>query len=188
MLVPALFGVLKAIHEQEEDEDEDEDDTQGIVENALFALGALCADTAYRGAMTALPQNADCPMDINGFMAMWLKNLPFKADEIEAKTASRMFCDLMDANDAVLLGNRDNLPEILRVMAEVFKTDSEKTAQEAKAMQTCGILSSMDTVCYAHSATVERMRSLLKRLAASPDGQIAFASISPELQAVLKAQ
>jgi hypothetical protein len=186
MLVPALFGVLVRIHEREDDDKEE--DTQGVTENAIFALGSLCANPAYRGALAVLPLSQACPLDTAGLVGLWLKNLPFKADEIEAKTASRQLCDLLESGDSVVSGTGDNLQEVLRIMAEVFQAHTERTADEQRAMQTCGIApsSSDEQACYAHPVTLARMRAIVRVMLSSAEMQAALGALTPEMLQVLQ--
>ena len=110
------------------------------------------------------------------------------ADQIEAQTASRQLCDLLETGDAVVRGsNLCNVGEILRVMAECFQAETEKTANEQKAMQTCGILSDdEDAECFAHKDTLSRMKALIRTLGSSADTQGAFTTLPPEMVEVLR--
>jgi hypothetical protein len=165
----------KGEDEEECDEEDEEDENCGTIENAIFAVGTLCADPRYRDAVDAIRAAG---VDRAELASQWLRRLPLKQDEQEAKTACKQLCDCLEASDSAVCGaGMSNLPEILRVFAEVFRICS------------CDAILSEDCAAVAHPETLQRMVSLVQRMLQSPamgeKAMAALQSLNPQLQQVL---
>lgn len=118
LVLPCLLGVINSPNAADEE-------NEGTLENAVFAIGAICANTAYRASLAqcCATISADCTID--NMAALWLQRLPLRADEQEAKAAHKQLCDMIETNDAAVFGaNCANLKDILRVIAEVADNHS----------------------------------------------------------------
>ena len=173
VLVPALMG-LATMQRVTSDEDEEEGvDNEGIIENAFFALGMMCHTPVLRESSWGGVATSEVA-------SLWLRALPFRADDTEARFASRQLCDAVEMGDALILGSDyENLSELLRVMAEVFQIQQEEERDQGQG----GAMS-------VHPETLQRLRGILSQLqsgAVSPDSlRGAFSVLSPGHQEVLQ--
>jgi hypothetical protein len=170
-----------------------EEDNEGTTENALYALGTLCATAYYRNAAAAASWGGVPPSQA---ASLWLRGLPLRADEQEAKQAHRQLCDAVESGDTAVTGdNYSNLPHLLRIFAEVL--GAAATAAAAATVQAFGAAASHQAMpeenadgALAHPATVERMQGLLRQLStglAPEQMQAAFVQLSSEQQQALRA-
>jgi len=92
-----------------------------------------------------------------------LRGLPLKADEQEAKTRTSRLCDAIEAGDEGILGpGFSNIPEILRVFAEVFSSAITASASGNE-----------EDFTPAHPQTVARMQAIVKHLVGGGAGAVA---------------
>ena len=169
VMVPALMTLATMPRVTCDEDEEDEVGNEGIIENALFALGMMCHTPILR-------ESSWGGVSIAEVASLWLGALPFRADETEARLASRQLCDAVERGDALILGSEyENLPELLRVMAAVFLQQQESGDGESGSV---------------HPDTLQRMQSILQQLqsgAVAPETlQGAFSKLSPDHQAILE--
>jgi hypothetical protein len=130
-------------------EDEDDDENDGTTENALFAIGIICNNPNMRQLININSMN------INDLSLFWLRSLPLKADEQEAKLASIQLCDMIENKDMYFNNNTNILnilvPDILRIISEVFISYYENNSDGNGGVASY----------YAHLQTLERMKNIL---------------------------
>jgi len=86
------------------------------------------ANVAFDNATAAMfslarQMSAQCPPDVNAF-ALSLSKMPMKADLEEAKKVHLMVCQLLQQQNAGMLGaNQENVGKILSVLAEIHKAE-----------------------------------------------------------------
>ena len=164
---------------EEDEEDESGGDNEGTFENAVFALGTLGCDPRYRDAIAAMGAGS-----VEHLVSTWLQRLPLRTDETQAKAASKQLCDAIERNDAYVLGQDGaNLPEIVRILAEVLQNAASVAASATQ-------VSESSVTVLAHSVTANRMRAIVQSMLASANSNVvlsaALSSLTPELQDVLK--
>ena len=72
-------------------------------------------------AVTKICKYNNSNVDVNEILPHWLAWLPVWEDEEEAVHIYGYFCDLIEANNPIILGaNNQNLPMLLKIMAETF--------------------------------------------------------------------
>ena len=131
-LVPALMAFVALPNSRDED-------NEGATENAVYALGTIYHNRKYREASSW--GGYDAP----SIAALWLQNLPLRADEVEAKVAHNQLCDYIESGDKAILGdNYSNLGQLLRIIADVFID--------------------MPSSSLAHSSTIVRMRTIIQQI------------------------
>ena len=131
-----------------------EDDNEGATENGIFALGTILSNPMYRN----YPWGGLVPEQVG---SLWLKGLPLRADEKEAKLASYHLCDLVEKGDASVLGQQQcNLPELFRVFSEVVLSVTPNIVQG---------IDNASSYPLAHPETVQRIRALIKQLTSGRD-------------------
>lgn len=142
-----------------------EEDNEGNTENCLFALGAVCTNPVYRDSSINW---SGAGITINEVASLWLKGLPLKAEEAEAKCAHHQLCNAIESSDGVIVGDSyANAYEILRIISDIllYSSDSPELA-------------------IAHCDTLERMRFIAKSvMTAVPPA--AYSQLSVEMQQVL---
>ena len=165
--VPALVALVNAPDAREED-------NEGTTENALYALGIVATHPHYR----TLGLGDQAVAETAG---VWLRGLPLRADETEAKYAHAQLCDCVERGDAAVMGGvaYSHLGEVLHVMAEVISSAARAGGEgEGETL--------------AHPDTVARMRGILRAMGSGamgvpgPTMQAAFAQVSAPNQAVLQ--
>jgi hypothetical protein len=154
----------------EEDEDE-EVGNEGIIENAFFALGMMCHTPELR-------ETSWGGVSISEVASLWLRALPFRADEAEARFASKQLCDAVEMGDALILGSEyENMSELLRVIAEVFQMQQEEEQEGGGGGS-------------VHPETLQRLQGILRQLQSGAVAQDvlqgAFAGLSEAHQMVLQ--
>jgi hypothetical protein len=154
-----------------EEDEEEEVGNEGIIENAIFALGMVCHTPQLRESSWGAEGAS-----ISDVASLWLRALPFRADETEARFASRQLCDAVEMGDALILGAEyENMPELLRVIAEVFQMQQEEGEGDGSSV---------------HPETLQRMRSILQQLQSGAVNQEllqnAFSTLTAQQQAVLR--
>lgn len=181
-VIASLIDVLNACSEPEEgeeapedDEDDSGGDAEGTFENSVYALGTIASDLRYRDSVLAMG-----PGSVEHLVNTWLARLPLRTDEQQAKSASKQLCDCVERNDAYVLGkDGSNLPEILRILAEVLQS----TIPPANGSE------STETVL-AHPFTVNRIRAIVQGMINTAGSNAAvsaaLSALSPELQEVVK--
>ena len=140
----------------------EDEDHEGIVENAIFALGSICSNPFYR----SIPWGT---IDINQVTSMWLEALPLKTDEQVCKIANKQLCDLLENVDTIVYGQGYcNLPQLLRILAEN--------------------LSNSDVV--QHPSSVQRMQGIIRQMVlkiSQVQLQAAFSTLSQQQYQTLQA-
>merc|ERR1711862_136186 len=96
-----------------------------------------------------------------------LERLPLKDDEDEAKKVHKQLLELFCKEDALLVGNQANIPKILKVLAEVYKTENicEKETDEA-IVATFKKLPAAMWQTYGSQFTEKQMKKIERILAA----------------------
>ena len=165
-IVPALVALTSAANARDED-------NEGATENALYAIGIVATNPYYR--TVGLGEDA-----LSQAAGIWLRGLPLRADEQEAKSAHSQLCDSIESSDPVILGKDFvNLSEILRIVAEVLTSANHGIEQSGEEN-------------IAHPATMQRMISIVRAISGGSAGisqQLAaasFAAISPKHQGILQ--
>eukprot|EP00744_Colponema_vietnamica_P001246 GILI01002088.1.p1 GENE.GILI01002088.1~~GILI01002088.1.p1 ORF type:complete len:1106 (+),score=379.50 GILI01002088.1:190-3507(+) len=80
------------------------------VDNAVSALGKIIE--FHSGSV-----------DLNNVVPLWLSGMPLKKDLAEAHLAHERFIKLVESGNAAILGpNQSNLPRILYILADVYRT------------------------------------------------------------------
>jgi hypothetical protein len=80
-------------------------------ENCISAVTKICKYNSSR-------------LNVNEIIPTWLQWLPIKEDQEEAPHACGYLCDLVEANNLVVLGeNNANLPQIVKIIAETFESN-----------------------------------------------------------------
>ena len=165
--------------EETDDEGEGDEDNVGTVENAVYAVGVLCTDPRYREGLEAC---RGLGVDRAQLATLWLKRMPLREDEHEAKAACKQLCDGIEISDEAICGREfSNFSEILRIFAEVFQFCSSASAPASSA----------DGCALAHPETLGRMTGILRQMltgssAAQAMAAQAFQSLGPQLQAALQ--
>jgi hypothetical protein len=138
-----LASVVSALVQLINRPDSRDDDNIGGTENALFALGTIATLPHYR----ALPQQT-----VADVTSMWLRGMPLREDEQEAKWATMHLASACESWDPSIMGGATfaNLGQVLRIIAEVI-IDAKKKKDE-------------DDIILAHPATVERLRACIKTI------------------------
>ncbi|XP_010531149.1 PREDICTED: importin-5-like isoform X1 [Tarenaya hassleriana] len=91
-------------------------------DNAVSAVGKICQ--FHRDSI-----------DVTQVIPAWLNCLPIRNDVIEAKVVHDQFCSMVERQDVDLLGpNKQNLPKIITVFAEVLTGKDLVTEQTACRM------------------------------------------------------
>ena len=73
--------------------------------------------------------------------SLWLRKLPLREDEHEAKAACKQLCDGIEHSDEAICGaGFSNLAEILRIFGEVFRsiTSAAVPTDHASHAESCG--------------------------------------------------
>ena len=171
VMVPALIELATMQRVTAEEDEEEEVGNEGIIENAIFALGMVCHTPQLRESSWGAEGAS-----ISDVASLWLRALPFRADETEARFASRQLCDAVEMGDALILGAEyENMPELLRVIAEVFQMQQEEGEGDGSSV---------------HPETLQRMRSILQQLQSGAVNQEllqnAFSTLTAQQQAVLR--
>lgn len=112
---PAVEAILSILM----DPNAKEVDNAGIVENAVFGLGALCTMPEYRRAHPDVWSDSAAQGPINGaYLAhLWLSALPLKEDEKESRISLIQLCQAVERFDVVVWGQqRANFPAIFRIL------------------------------------------------------------------------
>lgn len=156
----------------------------GITDNALYALGVLLSSTEYRSQMAGFP--------IDEMSSLWLKGLPLRSDEVQAKVSSDFLCQMIEQNDVSNVlgagGSYSHLSEVLRVIADTLYACNEvekNTNGHAK-------VDADESTSYslAFPATQLRMKVLVNGIiSALPQDLIMQAchSLNPQQQQILQA-
>lgn len=125
-----------------------EEDNEGARENAIYALGTIYHNRAYRTVSWGDVQPSQ-------LTALWLQSLPLRADEQEAKVAHTQLCDVIESGDLnVADDNYGNLAHLLRIISDVFLDPSSGNAPSSPS----------GSNSLAHFATLERMRTIVKQV------------------------
>ena len=194
VMVPALLALATMPRVSSEEDEEDEGGNEGVIENALFALGMVCHTSLLREAGEGGYWGAG--VAVSEVAALWLGALPFRADEAEARVASRQLCDAVEQGDTLVVGpEQENLSEVLRVLAEVFQQhqqDEEERRQERERRGQSAEENGVWGGGSVHPDTLQRMRALVQQMqtgggVAPAVLQNAFAVLSADHQAVLQA-
>jgi len=163
--VPALLALVNAANARDEE-------NEGTTENAIYSLGILSSLAQYRAL----------GFDGQGLMqttSTWLRGLPLRADEQEAKCTLSHLCDSIERGDGYTFGGEtfSNLAEILRILAEVLLE---------------GNSSDNDGFTFAHPSTLRRMALIVRAVASGTAGipahvtQTAFGQLSVKHQGFLQ--
>jgi hypothetical protein len=177
VVAPALLALIASPKMQD-------DDCIGCLDNAVFALGSMCVNSTYQAAFGAHIQTA-----VNAY----LSHLPLTADERQAKTAHRELCTAIESGDVCILGESlSNIPEILRVFADVLIHEDQRSKAQTNASAVPSDEDEDDeTLCIAHFVTLQRIRAIVKSLVANQDpicSQVcnqAFSALDSEQQSAL---
>jgi len=159
---------------EEDDEAEEENCSSGTIENAVFAVGILCTDPRYRSTLDGCRDQ----LGVNRaeLAGLWLRHLPLREDEAEAKAACKQLCDGLEELDGAICGEGfKNLGEILRVLGEVFRFCVEKREKMMKNLkkemhdgcmqEDVQLDNSDENPCFfAHPHTLRRMIGFLRRV------------------------
>ena len=149
-----------------------DEENVGVTENGLFALGTILHNPAYRTHSwgQVLP-------GVVG--SIWLKGMPLRADEQEAKMSNSQLCDLAEKGEEAVLGsNYCNLPELLRIFSEVLLATSPSLVKDNETVHTL-----------AHPETVQRMRTLSRQLLQSCSADVikhAYSNLTTAQQEALR--
>eukprot|EP01038_Epipyxis_sp_PR26KG_P010303 gene10303-13849_t len=146
-VLPAFINVLN-------DPQASDEDNEGTTENATFAIGIICSNPIFR----AVIQSSNNNINLNELAGEWMKKLPLRADEQEAKAAHLALCDMVEKNDLFITDN--NLSDILRIFAEILSTASANESTSGQSIDD-------EKMNLAHPVTLQRMQSILKQLAAN---------------------
>ncbi|GBE59762.1 karyopherin beta [Babesia ovata] len=85
---------------------------QAATDNAVAALGEIIK---FHGSNLK---------DAAGYLNLWLKNLPLKADEEEGKRVHQGLMDLIRANDQSILGpDNCNMGQLIKIFITIYETD-----------------------------------------------------------------
>jgi hypothetical protein len=156
----ALMHMLLSVVMDPSSKDED---NEGITENAILALGAVCSNPFYR----SLPWDS---IDINQVASIWLQALPLKTDEQVCKLANQQLCDMLENGDPVAYGHGySNLPQLLRILAE-------------------NLSSGNDSEIVLHPASIQRMQGITRQMAINvSQAQLeqAFSTLSQQQSQIL---
>eukprot|EP01035_Chromulina_nebulosa_P029761 gene29761-39475_t len=113
--------------------------------------------------------------------SLWLRKLPLREDEHEAKAACKQLCDGIEHSDEAICGaGFSNLSEILRIFGEVFRSISAAVPTDhASHAESCG---------FAHPETLRRMTSIVRQLVMGGSAVAAEAmqNLGPELKTALQ--
>jgi hypothetical protein len=173
VIVSYIPSILPKLFQLTQVSDANDDDNIGITENALFAIGSICTNPAYQHSITwgqhHLPNKEEA-------VGVWLRGLPLKSDEVEAKVAASQFCDLAEQEMAIF---SKYFPEVIRVVAEVMLSQSANAQNKDDDA----------SYSYAHPEVQHRMEAMLRGFAMNlPSEQVsaAFANLSAEQQRVIQ--
>jgi hypothetical protein len=118
--IQALTEMLPLLVRVIEDPEARAPENLSPTENAISAVTKVLKYGAVPGAADVLPR--------------WLSWLPVWEDDEEALHIYGYFCDLVEANHPVILGeNNQNLPRIVSVVAEAFQHEALPTTSEVGA-------------------------------------------------------
>jgi len=152
-----------------------EDDNEGITENALFALGFILTSPYFRTTQWWVSSESAR----TDWVSLWLRNLPLRADNQEAKTSNRLICDALEGGDVVVMGDKNaNIPQVFRIIAEVLGS-----APLCENSPLAAFDSSKNPI--AHPTTHIRMEKLAEQLFACMSEEVVKVVLEP-LTAELK--
>eukprot|EP00918_Siedleckia_nematoides_P003083 GHVU01006971.1.p1 GENE.GHVU01006971.1~~GHVU01006971.1.p1 ORF type:complete len:1222 (+),score=385.49 GHVU01006971.1:150-3815(+) len=141
---------------------------QGAKDNAMAALMALVFAAPYSPDCVpppAAPVGAPGSSDVNRrIVNLLLDHLPLKVDEVEGCKVHAALADLLQAENALLLGGGANLTRVLRVMVEVFDgslVEADTSAQIRALLQRIG-----------HEAVLAQLRAGGGRVTKKQDRQL----------------
>ena len=163
--LPNMIHVLESL-------DNTDEDHIGTIENIIFALGIIHNTPSFQsydwGGVTREV--------VAGY---WLKYLPLRADETQAKLSSEMFCRSIERMDSLVLGpNYCHLQKVLQISADIF-TGSDIDCDDT------------DSFALAYSSSLQRLGHVIRQMsqAMPPDSfRAALASLQDKQQeALLKA-
>jgi hypothetical protein len=181
--LPAIMAALSKILSAPVTDDDNA--TLATIDNAAFALGALCLRPEYRGAVAA---------HLAPMTTMWLQKLPLGEDERQAMTMHRELCDSIERGDSSVMGaGCSNLPEIVRVLSMIVAKETERINTPSVKRISDDDDETDEAIQIAHPATLQRIKSILKTFGSAADPsqqkviQSAFMSLSPDLQVAFKA-
>lgn len=195
---------------KEEEEEDCEDDYEGTVENAVFAIGTICSEPAYRSALQTMDAAS-----VDQLCRLWLERMPLKLDEVSSKISSKQLCDSLERNDPVVLGaDCCHLTDIFRAVGQIFQNSSSSSvvsSSDASLLNSPSSValsddefphrefsdSSDDCISMAHPHTLRRLQSILRSLtsqavaagdtsAAGVQAQKAFLALPAELQQAIR--
>jgi len=195
--------------DDEEDDDDCEDDYEGTVENAVFAIGTICSEPAYRSALQTMDAAS-----VDQLCRIWLQRMPLKLDEVSSKLSSKQLCDSFERNDPVVLGAECcHLAEIFRAIGQIFQNSSSSVVSSRCGEAPLLNSNSPSSVAFkddelfhhrefrdesddypismAHPHTLRCLQSILQRSLTAPatigvQAQKAFLALPAELQQAIR--